>query len=407
MDNKETNSGDRVVTIEKLVYGGDGLARDEGRVTMTPFVLPGEQVRVSIAEDRGQFRKGRVAAIEKASEQRVEAACKYFGRCGGCHYQHAQYEYQIEQKKEILREAFTRVGKLPAPEQIEVLSGPPYGYRNRVQLHIEKGKLGYHELGSHKLLDVEECPISSPRILEALAALRSIVKDRRFPRFVRTLELFSNEVDVQVNVLETEQPVAQRFFDWCAEVIPGYATGSLVYPAVGFDFRVSFDSFFQVNRFLIEPLVETALAGAEGESAIDMYSGVGLFTLPLAKRFKRVTAVETGSSAVRDLEQNAKKAELTVNAYVGQVDAFLRQYGSAVDFVVADPPRAGLGKQVVAALLASPPKRLHIVSCDPSTLARDLAPLLAEKYALESVTIADLFPQTYHIETIVKLVLQR
>ncbi len=186
-----------------------------------------------------------------------------------------------------------RIGKLEAPAEIGTISGEPWGYRNRTQLHLAGGEIGFFGTGSHHLVPVDRCPISSPRINEALAALRAMKGERRFPGFITSLELFTNETEVQVNVLESGRPVSKRFFDWCAEKIPGYAADAIEYPVGAAAFRVHHKSFFQVNRFLIEPLIAAALEGAEGESALDLYSGVGLFSIALARRFRSVTAVET------------------------------------------------------------------------------------------------------------------
>ncbi len=219
--------------------------------------------------------------------------CPYFGRCGGCHYQHATYEAQLARKLEVLREVFQRVGKQEAPGEIDVISASPWEYRNRAQFHVAGGEAGYLEAGSNRLCPVDRCPICSPAINQALATLRGMIRDNRFPRFVRSVELFTNESEVQLNVLEADRLVAKRFFEWCAEGMPGAAAGSLDYGAAGQLYRVSHRSFFQVNRFLIDSMVERALEGAEGETAVDLYAGVGLFSLPLARRFQSVTAVES------------------------------------------------------------------------------------------------------------------
>jgi 23S rRNA (uracil1939-C5)-methyltransferase len=296
-----------------------------------------------------------------------------------------------------------RVGKLDAPEEIAVVAGAPFEYRNRVQLHLAGREIGYLEAASNRLCPVEHCPVASPAINSALGSLRRMRGDKRFPNFLRTIELFTNESEVQVNVLASDRPVARHFFDWCGEAIPGAAAGSLEYPAVGGVYRVGHRSFFQVNRFLIDRMVEAGLADAEGDTAIDLYAGVGLFSLPLARRVHSVTAVESGSSAVHDLEFNAERASLPVKVERAVVETYLEGLGETPDFVLADPPRAGLGKQVVRQLLRLRPPRMTIVSCDPATLARDLAALVSSGYRLERLTFIDLFPQTYHIETVASL----
>jgi len=389
------------VTVEKLVYGGEGLARLDGRVILAPFVLPGERIRGYAEQEKPGLVRARSAEVLAAAPERVAPPCPYFTRCGGCHYQHAPYELQLTAKRDILREELRRLGKIAPPDEIAIVSAEPWGYRNRAQLHIEEGRLGYREARSHKLCAIEECPISSPRINEAIRALNAMLRDARWPRFLRSIELFTDERQVQLNVLETDQPVARRFFEWCAQTIPGLVAGALDYDG---RFRVSGTSFFQVNRFLEQHLVETASRGAAGESALDLYAGVGLFTLALARRFGEVTAVESGRAATADLRFNAERASLA-NVRVEQRSAedYLAALQQAPEFVLLDPPRAGIGKMVVRRLIELKPPRLTIVSCDPATLARDLAGLVAAGYRIDRMTLVDLFPQTYHLETVVAL----
>ena len=225
---------------------------------------PGEKVRVEI----GEGVNARLAEVVEPSSDRVKPPCPLFARCGGCHYQHAPYEFQLARKVEILREQLRRVGKIEYSGEIETISGPPLGYRNRVQVHILSSgragrRLGYLARRSHKLVPLtDDCPVASPRLNRALAAMRARLHDARFPRFVRSLELFTNETDVQVNVVDTAQPLRRDFFDWCESV------NTLDYPTVLGTFRVGPRSFFQVNRFLVEKLVAAAMSGSEGKYSI-------------------------------------------------------------------------------------------------------------------------------------------
>jgi 23S rRNA (uracil1939-C5)-methyltransferase len=402
MDSTETNSPPEV-KIEKLVYGGAGLARMEGRIVLTPFVVPGETVRVDPrSERRGLVEANLLEVIERAPE-RTEPPCPHFTRCGGCQYQHMTYAAQLEQKVVILREVFRRVGKLDAPERIGVISAEPWQYRNRAQLHIAEGRIGYFGHGTHRLVSIDQCPLASPKLNEVIGAVARMISDRRFPHFLRTLELFTNETDVQLNAIDTNQPIARRFFDWCTEAIPGFAPAAIEYAAAGETFRVRRNSFFQVNRFLAGRMVEAATEGAEGDFALDLYAGVGLFALPLARRFGSVTAVESGAQAAGDLEFNAARAGLDIAVARSDVEEYLESAERTPDFVLADPPRAGLGKHAVKHLLRLRPRRLTIVACDPATLARDLAPLTESAYRVESLDFIDLFPQTFHIEAVAKL----
>jgi len=390
------------LVIEKWVYGGDGLARADGKVLMIPYVLPGERVRVRISADHGGFAQARVTEMLERSAQRVEPQCPVFGLCGGCAYQQAGPEFQAAQKAEIVREVFQRVGKIKAPDEIKILAGEPWGYRNRTQFHSDGREIGFLEAGSHNLVPVDNCPISAPKINESLLALRYMICDRGWPRFVRTLELFTNGEQTMVNVLETEDSrgVAKGFFEWLGKQIPGAELGGLEYECSGAKFRVSHGAFFQVNRFLVDPLADAAVEGAEGDIALDLYSGVGLFTLRLARQFTKVAGVESNHQAARDLTFNAERAGLTIPVHPMQAEQYLENRKSTPDFVLADPPRSGLGKRVVQHLVHLKPKEIRVVSCDPATLARDAAGLIAGGYRFERLTVADLFPQTYHVESI-------
>jgi 23S rRNA (uracil1939-C5)-methyltransferase len=398
----ETNSAERVVEFEKMVYGGDGLARPGGQALLAPFVLPGEKVRIGIIERSNQLIRARPLEILTPSPSRRPAPCPYFGACGGCHYQHLADNEQTGVKAGILRETLRRIGKFEPPGPVEVISGPPFGYRNRARFHLEGRRIGYHEMGSSRLHAIDECAVCSPKLQQVHATLRGMTRDRRWPQFLRMVEIFTNENDVQLNVVRADRPVARRFFDWCAGTIEGYRDGALTYEAAGFRFRVSRDAFFQVNRFLTGQLVEEALKGAGGETALDLYSGVGLFALPLASRFRSVTAVEAGAAACRDLRFNVREAGLIVPAHQKSAESFLESSQTKFDFAAADPPRSGLGVKVAQKLLELRPKHLVVVSCDPATLARDLA-ILRQGYSIEQITMIDLFPQTFHIETIARL----
>ncbi len=392
--------------IEKLVYGGEGLSRLDGEVVFTPFVLPGETIEAERAQSRKHVQHARLVRIAEASPDRVEPPCPVFGRCGGCQYQHAAYEAQLRFKREILAETLRRVGKIDLePARIAVEAAEPFGYRNRAQFHFERGRVGYREMNSRRLIAIEQCPISSPKINELIPKLSRMARDRRWPDFIESLEVFTDGEQVQWNVVESRQPVAKRFFEWLAEEVPGTVAGPLEYAINDDRFRVGGTSFFQVNRFLAPRLGDLAMGDARGASAWDLYAGVGLFSLPLARRFPRVVAVEAGRGAF-DLKHNTERAGLAIETVNDSVEDFLARERIAPDFVLADPPRAGLGREAAGRLLALCPKTLVIVACDPATLARDLA-VLAQSYDIGGITLVDLFPQTFHLETIVKLASRR
>ncbi len=376
----------------------------DGQVVLIPFVLPGERIAVTTERVKTGLLRGSSLSVLEPSPARITPRCEYFANCGGCHYQHADYAFQLEQKRDILRETLRRTGGLTYDGEIPVLSGPPWYYRNRIQLHFADRKAGFHKAASHELCAIEHCEISSPVLNEVVSKLQAAAKKPEWPEFLRSLEVFTNETEIQLNIVDSTRPVAARFFDWCSTFLPSLVRGPIEYKSSGYTFCIGRGSFFQVNRFLIETLVTEVLGEASGAYAVDLYAGVGLFSLLLADRFQRVDAVERSGPAYRDLEWNAAQNGGKVRTARSSAEDFLRKLTDVPDLIVADPPRTGLGREATSELLRIKPPRLTLVSCDPATLARDIRNLLPT-YGIERLTLTDLFPQTYHFETVVHLVL--
>jgi len=435
--------------IEKLVYGGDGLARlpaDEhgrGKTVFLPFVLPGERVDATLTESRSGFARARLNKVLTPSVDRVESQCSYFGRCGGCQYQHIAYEAQLRFKAEILRETLRRTAKLELATEIVVHPSEPWHYRNRTRMRLQHAPafaLGYFRGSSHELLPVESCPISSPLINHAIATVWELSRAGKVPDTIHGLQFFANHDDsamlAELYVRpQSEAGEAESFAralmsrlgaitgvalfatspveDESRQLAPlssvrnedATVTGaaSLTYHAVGHEYRVSAGSFFQTNRFLVDEMVQVAIAGATGQCALDLYAGVGLFTLPLAAKFEEVVAVEASPHAVADLKHNAPR---NVRSSRATTEAFLEQQAARLkpDFILLDPPRAGLGDKATAALCGTSAGQVTLVSCDPATLSRDLRLLLESGFKVEQAHLFDLFPQTAHMETVVRLV---
>src|ERR1035438_9522809 len=390
------------VEIEKLVYGGEGLARIDGQVVFVPFSLPGERVTITPHRVKNGLLRASRPAVITASPERVAPRCEYFYECGGCQYQHSDYRFQLPQKVSILRETLQRLAGLRYEGEIAAIDGDPWFYRNRIQLHFANGRSGFHKAGSLDVCGIDHCYISSPLLAEAIKKLDRAVREPQWPAFLRSLELFTNETQIQLTVLDTNRPVAARFFEWCATFLPSLAPGAIEYAAAGHVFQISRGSFFQVNRFLVDALVNEVIGQETGGRAVDLYAGVGLFSLSLAASFERVDAVERGGPACRDLESNASKASARIGTNRRTAEDFLRELKDTPDLIVADPPRAGLGPEATAEILRILPGKLTLVSCDPATLSRDLKVLLGG-YQIERLTLVDLFPQTYHFETVVHL----
>ena len=447
-----------LLTIEKLIYGGDGLARlpaDErgrGKAVFVPFVLADEKVEATLVEQKPGFARARVNQIVEASPQRILPACPYFARCGGCHYQHASYEHQFEIKKEILRENLRRMAKLELPCEIEVHPSPPWNYRNRSRLQVRVAPefaVGYFKFGSHQLLPVESCPISSPMINRGIAALWQVGRSGNAPAGLRDIELFANADDTQLLVMISCTAEAKRSLikGWAEELqtamteIAGVSAfreaqsakagaahetllslgdDHLVYRMQGSNYRVSAGSFFQTNRHLTDELVKIVTEGQSGEVALDLYAGVGLFSTALACDFRHIVSVEPSQTAFADLEYNLPKNGKAIRATAEQYlngrrdgeagneersgsETALPGSAQKPDLVIVDPPRSGLGERVARAVADLGASRIAYVSCDPATLARDLVLLLGSGYRINRAHLVDLFPQTYHLETVLHL----
>jgi 23S rRNA (uracil1939-C5)-methyltransferase len=431
-----------LLTIEKLIYGGDGLARTasdaDGRnmAVFVPFVLPGEKVEAEIRQGKTGFARGSVTQLIETSPDRIEARCPYFRQCGGCHYQHIPYERQLEFKAAILRETLRRIAKIELKPEIRVHASPPWNYRNRARLQVQtspKFALGYFQFGSHKFLAVRECPISSPLINRVMARLHEL-SGLNCPVAVEEIELFADAADERLlawvlcereaeqndllrwaEALQRELPeiVGVTFFPSRrrieddnapidAKPLAQSGAKSIRYRTNGHDYQVSAGAFFQVNRHLIDELVTVVTGNASGDIALDLYAGVGLFSAVLARSFHHIFSVEVSQTAIGDLLQNVPA---NVKAAGAKTEDYLRSQPvrNRPELVVLDPPRTGAGSAVIRSLVELGAPRVRYVSCDPSTLARDLAPLLASGYHIEEAHSFDLFPETFHIESVMLL----
>jgi len=453
-----------LLTIEKLIYGGDGLARlpagsgtDEararGKAVFVPFVLGGEKIEASLTEQKPGFARAQADSIVEPSPHRVPPPCPHFTRCGGCHYQHATYDLQLEIKKEILRESLRRTAKLDLSFDIEVHPSPPWNYRNRSRLQIRTGQAqvspafaaGYFKLASHELLAVEECPISSPLINRGIAALWQSGRAGKVPAGVREVEFFANADDTQLlldvgcarearraavrawaedfraalpeiaGVVAFREPNPGDRKASAQEILVTVGASHLTYQTQRAAYRVSAGSFFQTNRHLTDELVKIVTAGQSGKLVLDLYAGAGLFSTALGCDFHHIVSVETSQTSSADLAYNQSSNGETVQATAEQYLARAENSGrvgkgevpphilNKPDLAVVDPPRSGLGERVARLLATLSAPRVAYVSCDPATLARDLVPLLAAGYRVEQVHLVDLFPQTYHLESVVHL----
>ena len=396
------------VTIERILPGGLGLAHADGRTVMVALAAPDDRVRVSIDRVKGNVAFAQIKEIITPSPQRVEPPCQYFGRCGGCDFQQINYQAQLEAKVEIIKDCLHRIGRIENVPDFQITPAPnPWHYRTRAQWQYDsiRRRLGYFEAGSRHVCDVAECAVLAPGLQQTLSELRDRTSDGSLPDYARDFRAVVGDESVSISPL-----------------LEGDRVANIARTIHGETYRFNAESFFQANDDLLPQLIDAALNEASGETAMELFSGVGLFTLPLARRFKHVVGVESDSAAVSFAQENLASAGLT-NAEIvksdvgvwleaighGELSRLSEESAAAlqgqIDFLLLDPPRTGAESRVIRGILNLKPKRISYISCDPATLARDLRKLIAGGYTLESILAFDMFPQTHHVETVVHLLL--
>ncbi len=444
--------GDRVdVTIDDLAFGGEGVGRLDGYVMFVRGGLPGDRVRVHVTETRARYGRGEIDEVLTRAPDRVEPPCPYFGRCGGCRLQHLAYPAQLAFKAKQVRDCLERLGHVADFELRPILPAPdPYGYRNKMEFTVAQAKgepiIGLHEADRYDVvLDIERCLLQS-ETLNTLLDETGSPRARGLPvwdsateqgllRFV-SLREGRRTGDAMVNIvaaspdLERLAPVAEALrarVPATASVVlnvnakkASVAVGSEEHVLLGretiteslggLSFQVSANSFFQTNTVQAErlfALVEAACASEGHETIIDLYSGTGAISLLLARGCRRVYGIEVAPAAVADAVRNARANGIEnctfLTGEVRHVLPALIADGVRADTVVADPPRAGFHPKALGTLAALGPARIVYVSCNPSTLARDVGDLVRRGYRLEWVQPVDMFPQTPHIEAIARL----
>jgi 23S rRNA (uracil1939-C5)-methyltransferase len=414
------------VEIDRLSYGPYGIGRRGGRVVLVPLTAPGDEVEVRLVEAKKNFATGELARILRSSPARREPPCAYFGRCGGCAWQHVSYRAQLEAKERSVKDALERIGKLEGFDLLPIVpSSRPLGYRHRIRLRPSADGLGYFRAGSHEVVTIESCAIAEPKINARLADAREFARGLRTP--LEWLELAAAADDrvalvaraAKASLHPADEAFVPRYLERHPAIKGTVVSGkgwrrlwgepTLVLPlADGMALSVAADVFTQVNLEASVRVCRELLdwGGFEGADLVELYSGAGNFTLPLARRCRSLVAVERDRHAVESGRQNAARCGLEniewvhsdVAAALGRLRAERRRFSH----VVLDPPRAG-AKTIVPELAALQAEKILYVSCDPPTLARDLGALAAAGYRLRRVRPFDLFPQTFHVETLAEL----
>ncbi len=398
------------VTLDDMAAGGDAVGRREGQVIFVPLALPGETVQVRLVERRKSYARGELVAIEIPAPERVAPPCPYFGRCGGCQWQHATYAAQLTFKERIVQGQLVRIGRQEDPVVRPMLGmADPWRYRNHVQLRVNaQGHVGYYALKSHTVVPVDECPIAHEQLQPMWSALDDCgarARQLSLRTGVNTGERLAIIRGQEARPPRPQEPLAYS----CLYQAPGgrrhLLSGRDHYheSLLGRRFRVSADAFFQVNTLQAERMLGVLreyLQLEPDETLLDAYCGVGALGLSLATEGVRLLGVEAWEPSVRDAVHNAGGQGAF---WAGDVAEVLAAESPAADAIVLDPPRAGCTPETLAALAATGARRIAYVSCDPATLARDILRLQGHGYALREVQPIDLFPQTFHIEAVALL----
>lgn len=397
------------VTLTTLTYGGEAMGRlQDGRAVFMPFGLPGERVSVRLTDEKKNFARGEIVEILDASPDRIEAKCKHFGECGGCHYQNLSYEKQLAAKTDVLIDQLKRIGKIENPPvKSMVASLNPWNYRNHVQFSLDRdGKLGFQKSNSNRVIPITECYMPEATINEFWSQLEFEPETE-----IERVSLRAGVDNDLLMVLESESPEPPELeieagisiahvYEENTVVVAG--NDHIVIHVLDRDFKVSAASFFQVNTAMAEKMVQHLLAClpvSQSATLLDVYCGVGLFSAFFAPKCGRVIGIESSESSCEDFAVNLDEFD-NVELYEGFAEEILQHLEIQPDIVLVDPPRAGLDKQVIDGIFNLNPRMIAYVSCDPSTLARDATRLINAGYKLKEVTPFDLFPQTYHIESI-------
>jgi len=380
------------VRVEKIVPRGFGLAFAERLTVLIPLSVPGDELTVRIVELKKRLAFAEIVEIKQPGARRVAAPCPYFGTCGGCNFQQMDYIAQLAAKREIIADCLRRLGKIEVEADIPIVPSPnPWAYRSRARWHLDRDSraIGYFERNSNDLVDVESCPVLTPGLYSTLEYIRESMEwDTVWSERHEIEAATGEEGHVSIYSAEGREPPAELSFSVNGET-----------------YFFSAETFFQANKFLIGELINAAVDGLAGETALDLYAGVGLFALPLARKFKQVIAVEEHSPAVKFAKKNVFDAGLTnIEVVSSSVAGYLAENAKTrADLILIDPPRSGTGAGVIEHIATMHPAIIVYVSCEPSILARDLRILLDAGFMIESIKALDLFPQTHHVETVVRL----
>ncbi len=410
----DSKSGQISVKVEKPIFGGEFLARlPDHRPVFVPFVLPEEIVDIQVTQDKKGYARASLIRVVENSTNRINPPCKYFSICGGCHYQHMEYADQLKLKQQVVLEQFSRVPGFSEQLLRNIIpSQNEFHYRNNVQFSInENGKLGFQAFGSNQIIPIDDCLLPGEQILQTWKMLDL----EQFPGLKRIhiregleeeiMLILESDNFIEIPSLELDVPVSVVHLSDVGKIVMA-GEDHLIYQVKEQYFHVSAESFFQVNTTQAEKMIDLVCnyLPTRGNMLLELYAGVGLFTRFLADRYEMVYAVEESSSACDDFAINLDVYD-HINLFVGAVKEIVPQLDIHPDAILLDPPRAGIDPKTLESIMAYKAQKIVYVSCDVSTLSRDLKKLLVGGYHLVEITPFDMFPQTFHIECVAMLAL--
>jgi len=438
------NQGEIIeVVLESLACGGDAVGRHMGQTVFVPYGLPGDRARVQVFDAHQKYCRASLLSIISPGEQRIEPACPYFGICGSCQWQMLDHPHQLEHKQNILEQTLSRIGGIKAPEIKVLTAGSPWNYRNKAQYPVSRSGseqlIGYYRQGSHQVVPIEECPIVDPVLNQVFKRSRDVLLSAKVTgydepahsgllrhlilRYSRkqdeiSLTLVCTSDKISPEVVKSLSGIPRVSSVWLnLNQQPGNTILGKEWKLLsgerwleeelnGVRYRLSAGSFWQVNQPLagtLYQLIKEELQLTSRHRAVDLYCGAGAISLQLAAGAGKVTGIEFSPQAVSDARESAQLNRFSNTEFLAGPAEVLLKKVEAADAVVCDPPRSGLKPEVIKGLSRLKPQSLAYLSCDPATLSRDLKELLKSDYQITALYLADMFPQTYHIETLVFL----
>jgi 23S rRNA (uracil1939-C5)-methyltransferase len=410
--------------IDGITHNGEGVARIEGKATFVPFAIPGETVEVEVTEEKKKFRRARLTEIKDSSEDRVTPLCPHYYECGGCAYQHVSYPKQLELKQRVVQESINRIGKIDLEVNPVLGMEDPWRYRNKVEWHVDRIngqlKMGYYLNDSHKLIDITTCKIISVEMENLSLYIKSRLEELNLPdhsEIVIRQSSLNQKLMLVFRGLGTENVNIKSLLDY-PELNSIYSIDNDFYTLLhgetylheeinGLHYEISAISFFQVNSAQTSKLYELVKEYANAKRShrvLDAYCGIGSMSLMLAKTARKVLGVESYAPAIKDAVNNKYKNNIfNCDFLTGPCEILIPQLIDEFDIVVLDPPRAGCTEDLIEAIAAISPKRIVYVSCNPATLARDLALFAKEGFDTVEIQPVDMFPQTSHVECVVRI----